>query len=109
SGIKMPLEIVPVNNVHHRKQYWKKLLDNKLITQSKYFKLMKECFSDQDKESFFARQLVETRQITKNVRDLLHTRFENTEIHRSEEHTSELQSRFDIVCRLLLEKKKQKI
>src|SRR5207249_8157078 len=28
---------------------------------------------------------------------------------RSEEHTSELQSRFDIVCRLLLEKKKQKI
>src|SRR5207249_6907612 len=26
--------------------------------------------------------------------------------HRSEEHTSELQSRFDLVCRLLLEKKK---
>src|SRR5699024_12043350 len=29
--------------------------------------------------------------------------------NRSEEHTSELQSRFDIVCRLLLEKKKDKI
>src|SRR5699024_8160642 len=28
-------------------------------------------------------------------------------IPRSEEHTSELQSRFDIVCRLLLEKKKK--
>src|SRR5699024_11332761 len=28
---------------------------------------------------------------------------------RSEEHTSELQSRFDLVCRLLLEKKKHKI
>src|SRR5207249_5187581 len=27
---------------------------------------------------------------------------------RSEEHTSELQSRFDLVCRLLLEKKKHK-
>src|SRR5699024_11807496 len=27
---------------------------------------------------------------------------------RSEEHTSELQSRFDLVCRLLLEKKKCK-
>src|SRR5699024_9874921 len=26
--------------------------------------------------------------------------------HESEEHTSELQSRFDLVCRLLLEKKK---
>src|SRR5699024_12406280 len=27
-------------------------------------------------------------------------------VFRSEEHTSELQSRFDLVCRLLLEKKK---
>src|SRR5437868_11781746 len=37
--------------------------------------------------------------------DGLHPR----QIHRSEEHTSELQSRFDLVCRLLLEKKKKKI
>src|SRR5437868_11367258 len=29
-------------------------------------------------------------------------------LFRSEEHTSELQSRFDLVCRLLLEKKKRK-
>src|SRR5699024_11880253 len=29
------------------------------------------------------------------------------EYARSEEHTSELQSRFDLVCRLLLEKKKK--
>src|SRR5699024_11851276 len=28
-------------------------------------------------------------------------------LERSEEHTSELQSRFDLVCRLLLEKKKK--
>src|SRR5689334_24837089 len=28
--------------------------------------------------------------------------------HRSEEHTSELQSQFHLVCRLLLEKKKKK-
>src|SRR5699024_12718343 len=31
----------------------------------------------------------------------------NTSTDRSEEHTSELQSRFDLVCRLLLEKKKK--
>src|SRR5207249_7395213 len=30
----------------------------------------------------------------------------NLAVLRSEEHTSELQSRFDLVCRLLLEKKK---
>src|SRR5699024_12641930 len=29
------------------------------------------------------------------------------DVARSEEHTSELQSRFDLVCRLLLEKKKK--
>src|SRR5207247_6805145 len=32
----------------------------------------------------------------------------NGPIERSEEHTSELQSRVDLVCRLLLEKKKTK-
>src|SRR5438067_7014127 len=31
----------------------------------------------------------------------------DTNVIRSEEHTSELQSRFDLVCRLLLEKKKK--
>src|SRR5699024_11300285 len=34
---------------------------------------------------------------------------EDAEAARSEEHTSELQSRFDLVCRLLLEKKKRNI
>src|SRR5438067_8237474 len=33
---------------------------------------------------------------------------EATNCPRSEEHTSELQSRFDLVCRLLLEKKKSR-
>src|SRR5699024_11926475 len=33
----------------------------------------------------------------------------SAEFARSEEHTSELQSRFDLVCRLLLEKKKKTI
>src|SRR5205809_3305858 len=32
----------------------------------------------------------------------------NTDLQRSEEHTSELQSRLHLVCRLLLEKKKKK-
>src|SRR5207249_6411301 len=36
----------------------------------------------------------------------LRTIFEGVGGERSEEHTSELQSRFDLVCRLLLEKKK---
>src|SRR5699024_12204607 len=41
--------------------------------------------------------------------DFINTSVEDVLIKsiRSEEHTSELQSRFDLVCRLLLEKKKK--
>src|SRR2546429_3745931 len=39
----------------------------------------------------------------------LHTRGSQAGAFRSEEHTSELQSRLHLVCRLLLEKKKNKI
>src|SRR2546422_3323157 len=35
--------------------------------------------------------------------------FTNSSVKRSEEHTSELQSRLHLVCRLLLEKKKKEI
>src|SRR2546421_9644166 len=36
----------------------------------------------------------------------IHAGVEHADSYRSEEHTSELQSRSDLVCRLLLEKKK---
>src|SRR5699024_11575598 len=36
----------------------------------------------------------------------LNNSIDSLQFYRSEEHTSELQSRFDLVCRLLLEKKK---
>src|SRR5690606_42073480 len=39
-------------------------------------------------------------------RDALHGFVQSQDGHRSEEHTSELQSRENLVCRLLLEKKK---
>src|SRR5256884_1241491 len=50
--------------------------------------------------------------LTKKVRDLLqitklYTVFDVFTDERSEEHTSELQSRLHLVCRLLLEKKKK--
>src|SRR5207248_10573028 len=38
--------------------------------------------------------------------DLIGTRYQQEVDLRSEEHTSELQSPYDLVCRLLLEKKK---
>src|SRR5690554_7485422 len=44
--------------------------------------------------------------LDRNVREIL--TFKKRETVRSEEHTSELQSRPHLVCRLLLEKKKKK-
>src|SRR5690349_23327837 len=41
-----------------------------------------------------------------NADGFVHLRHEHFAVARSEEHTSELQSRRDLVCRLLLEKKK---
>src|SRR5690349_24244459 len=39
--------------------------------------------------------------------EICHHRADEARVSRSEEHTSELQSRRDLVCRLLLEKKKR--
>src|SRR5207249_8900873 len=51
------------------------------------------------------------RHLERAARDLQprrgHPRQRHLRVDRSEEHTSELQSRFDLVCRLLLEKKKK--
>src|SRR5690349_23761411 len=44
----------------------------------------------------------------RRLEDVRHERLRVTVVQRSEEHTSELQSRRDLVCRLLLEKKKKK-
>lgn len=78
---KMPLEIIPPKKKGEQILFWKKLKNFNLISQKKFNLLMKESFTDQDKERFFARQLVETRQITKHVKELLEERFSDTKIY----------------------------
>src|SRR5699024_11608855 len=51
--------------------------------------------------------LAHTMRLIRNL-ELFDERAEEQDFRRSEEHTSELQSRFDLVCRLLLEKKKHR-
>src|SRR5437868_10459848 len=54
----------------------------------------------------FVRGAVAVVQTCDDVRMRVIAEPDERDVTRSEEHTSELQSRFDLVCRLLLEKKK---
>src|SRR5699024_2320779 len=55
-----------------------------------------------DRDTYLRRCMKTTNDMEALVKEIL------SAARRSEEHTSELQSRFDLVCRLLLEKKKKK-
>lgn len=68
--------------IDKQKEWWKSLLDSNLISQNKYYRLIKRKMfeTDEDREKFVKRQLVETRQITKYVTNLLKNKFESTDI-----------------------------
>ena len=71
------------NIINKMEPYWKKLLDNGLISQTKYFHLCtRKMFETEDNiEKFIQRQLVETRQITKYVTNILKNSYEHTNIY----------------------------
>src|SRR5260221_1909096 len=54
-------------------------------------------------------EYLESKAYKMHIRVLLSKYRSYTECPRSEEHTSELQSHSDLVCRLLLEKKKKRL
>ena len=66
--------------VEKMKAFWQQLLDSKLISERKYNNLTKAerergGLNELDKVGFIKRQLVETRQITKHVAQILDARF----------------------------------
>ena len=69
--------------INNRIEWWKSLLDSGLISQTKYYKLIRRKMfgTDNDREKFVQRQLVETRQITKHVTNLLKNQYTNTDIY----------------------------
>lgn len=81
SDTKTPLQLIPDNQKYEMISWWESLQNRRLISAKKFQRLMKQQFDDSDKEAFFSRQLVETRQIIVNVKDLLQERFANTTIH----------------------------
>lgn len=66
--------------VRHMGDYWELLSKNGQVSPKKLANLRRGKLSDETKEGFINRQLVETRQITKQVANILTTYFAQTEI-----------------------------
>src|SRR5699024_11897805 len=87
------------------------LLQNQFrIGLSRMERVVRERMSIQDTSSITPQQLINIRPVIASIKEFfgssqLSQFMDQTNPLRSEEHTSELQSRFDLVCRLLLEKK----
>lgn len=79
--------------------FWKKLLDNKLISKKKYDRLVRtEELTPEELAGFIDRQLVETRQSTKVVAEILKEAFPDTEIvYVKAGNVSNFRHMFDIV------------
>ena len=72
--------VLPLEIRNKMEVFWKKLYDNGLITQTKYYRLMRdECRRDQI-DKFINRQLVETRQIIKHVANIIENHYEDTKV-----------------------------
>ena len=60
--------------------FWKLLFDHELISPKKFYSLIKTEYTERDQERFINRQLVETRQITKNVTQIIEDHYSTTTV-----------------------------
>ena len=63
-----------------RKDWWKHLKDNHLMSAKKFYNLTRDKYKEEDINGFINRQLVETRQITKHVANILKNLHKDTNI-----------------------------
>ena len=75
---KIPLDVV--KNPQEAKDWWNKLLEINMISKKKYFNLTIKEYNEEQLNRFINRQLVETRQISKEVATLLESVYPNTVI-----------------------------
>ena len=62
------------------KKWWARLKKIGLMSPKKFHNLVRDKYSDEDIAGFINRQLVETRQITKHVANILNSYYKNTKI-----------------------------
>ena len=76
ANLVLPSEYRNYNN----RKWWEHLKDINLISAKKFYNLNRSEFKNEDIEGFINRQLVETRQITKHVANILQSLYQNSKI-----------------------------
>src|SRR5699024_11220284 len=85
------------------------IFERQASSSIQFFGLLNQLVQEKSKENMICPPKVDTKTTLRGFFMLSNFAFGKLSpiaSSRSEEHTSELQSRFDLVCRLLLEKKK---
>lgn len=77
---KLDSETVPFEIRNKMMGFWQMLHENGLMSNKKFFSLIRTDFSGKDKKRFINRQLVETRQIIKNVAVIISDHYTNTSV-----------------------------
>ena len=72
--------VLPVTWQKNQKMYWNLLKEHKLMSNKKYYNLNRREFKQEDIDGFINRQLVETRQITKHVANILENYYKKSNI-----------------------------
>ena len=72
--------VLPLEIRNKMEDFWKKLFDNGLISQTKYYRLIRTEFRQDQIDKFINRQLVETRQIIKHVANIIENHYEGTKV-----------------------------
>lgn len=81
NGLKSDKYPLPSEWRTRMRGFWDKLKKDKLINDEKYNRLTRQTpFTEKDKEGFINRQLVETRQSTKGVCEILKQKYDGTNI-----------------------------
>ncbi|WP_214712143.1 type II CRISPR RNA-guided endonuclease Cas9 [Exiguobacterium sp. s55] len=79
AGHLMPLEIISADKRAEMKMVWYSWYEKGLISSKKYHRLLTETITPAMANGFINRQLVETRQITKHIIELLNHRYQGEE------------------------------
>ena len=72
--------VLPQEYIKHNIVWWKHLKSINLMSAKKFHNLIRKEYNDEDIEGFINRQLVETRQITKHVANILNCYYKNTKV-----------------------------